>query len=260
MKHHSGAASDSAGRLAAFAGAIALTVFGTSLAQESAVDIDPVLFNMYLESRIQQPAAQATPEQVQAVREDLTDLYLLSNQPRAAELKETPLVKAQLELQSRAILAQAVANDFVTGNQATDEEIRAAYDERLSGAPSVEYKARHILVESQGAAIEIIAQLEGGADFADLAKEKSTGPSGPAGGDLGWFPPDRMVPAFSQAVQELDDGTFTTAPVQTQFGWHVILREDSREATPPPFESMRGELKQQVEAKRFQDYLNSLRN
>ncbi len=260
MKHLSGAAAVSATRLTAFAAAIALMTSGTSLAQESGVNIDPVVFNMYLESRIQQPAAQATPEQIQAVQEELTDLYLLSSQPRATELKESPRIKAQIELQTRAMLAQAVASDFITRNQATDEELQAAYDARLSASPPIEYKARHILVETQGAAVEIIAQLEGGANFADLAKEKSTGPTGPAGGDLGWFPPDRMVPAFSQAVQALDDGTFTTAPVQTQFGWHVILREDSREATPAPFESLRGELKQQVEGQKLQDYLKSLRN
>jgi peptidyl-prolyl cis-trans isomerase C len=260
MNHISGAAPDSAKRLAAFVGVIALTISGTSFAQESGVNIDPVVFNIYLESRIQQPAAQATPEQIQAVRSELTDLYLLSSQPRATELRETPRLKAQIELQTRAILAQAVATDFITRNQATDEEMRAAYEDQLDALPPLEYKARHILVETQGAAVEIIAQLEGGANFADLAKEKSTGPTGPAGGDLGWFPPDRMVPAFSQAVQALDDGAFTTAPVQTQFGWHVILREDSREATPAPFESVRGELKQQVEGQKLQDYLQNLRN
>ena len=260
MNHLSGAARNSATRLAALVGAVVLTISGTSLAQDSGVNIDPVVFNMYLESRIQQPASQATPEQIQAVREELTDLYLLSEQPRATELKESPRIKAQIELQTRAMLAQAVATDFINSNQATDEEMRAAYDEQLGEALPMEFKARHILVETQGAAVEIIAQLEGGANFADLAKEKSTGPTGPAGGDLGWFPPDRMVPAFSQAVQGLDDGAFTTAPVQTQFGWHVILREDSREATPAPFESLRDELKQRVEGQKLQDYLQSLRD
>ena len=184
---------------------------------------------------------------------------MLSDQPRAEELKDDPRLQAQLELQSRAIMAQAVATDFLTRNQATDEEMQALYAEQIKLAPSLEFKARHILVEAQGEAIELITLLEGGADFAELAKERSTGPSGPSGGDLGWFTPDRMVAEFSDAVQTLDDGAFTKIPVQTQFGWHVILREDSREVAPPPYESVRDTLKQQVEQQKLQDYLAGLR-
>lgn len=261
MKHTFSAGSTSAKRLAAIVGAATLAVCGTSLAQDSAgVTIDPVVFDMYLASRIQAPASQATPEQIASVRAELTDLYLLSEQPRAAELKSEPQLKAQLELQTRAILAQAVATDFIANNQATDAEMQAMYDAEMEQSPPMEYKARHILLETQGAAVEVIAELEGGADFVELAKEKSTGPTGPAGGDLGWFPPDRMVAEFSQAVLALEDGAFTTAPVQTQFGWHVILREGSRESTPPPFESVRDVLKQNVEGKKLQDYIESLRN
>jgi peptidyl-prolyl cis-trans isomerase C len=261
MKHISRAAPVSAKWLAALVGAATLVTAGSAFAQESTgIEIDPMVFNMYLASRIQAPASQATADQINSVREELTDLYLLSEQPRATELKNEPQLKAQLELQTRAILAQAVASDFIANNQATDAEMQALYDEQMGKTPPMEYKARHILLETQGAAVEVIAQLEGGADFVELAKEKSTGPTGPSGGDLGWFPPDRMVGEFSQAVIALEDGAFTTAPVQTQFGWHVILREGSRESTPPPFDSVRDVLKQNVEGKKLQDYLKSLRN
>ena len=248
-------------RMAALAGAASLLVSTPLFAQEGGkIDIDPNVFNMFLESMSRQPASQATADQVQQAREQLTDIYLLSNQPRAQELKQTPRLKAQIELQTRAMLAQAVATDFLANNQATDEELRALYAEQVENAPGQEFKARHILVETQGEAIDIIAQLEGGADFAELAKEKSTGPSGPSGGDLGWFPPDRMVPEFSQAVQALKDGEYSKVPVQTQFGWHVILREESRDAVPPPFDSVRDVIKQQVEGRKLQDYIDSLRN
>jgi peptidyl-prolyl cis-trans isomerase C len=249
-----------------------LVMAGTACAQKSAetseastetdqktTEIDPNVFKIYLESRIQQPASQATAEQTEAIRSELTDLYLLSSTPRAAELKEGPELKARIELQERAMLAQAVAADFIANNPATDEEMQAMYDEQVKMAPPVEFKARHILVQTQGETTEIIAQLDGGADFAELAKEKSTGPSGPSGGDLGWFPPERMVAEFSQAVQALEDGAYTNAPVQTQFGWHVILREDSREATPLPLDSVRDALKQNVEGQKLQAYLESLR-
>ena len=249
-----------------------LLMTGTACAQKDAdtaetsaetdqqtTEIDPNVFKIYLESRIQQPASQATREQTEAIRSELTDLYLLSSTPRAAELKEGPEMKARIELQERAMLAQAVAADFIANNQATDEEMQALYDEQMKLAPPVEFKARHILVETQAEAAEIITQLDGGADFAELAKEKSTGPSGPSGGDLGWFPPDRMVGEFSQAVRELEDGAYSKAPVQTQFGWHVILREESRESPPLPFDSVRDTLKQNVEGRKLQDYLESLR-
>ena len=96
-------------------------------------------------------------------------------------------------------------------------------------------------------------------DFAELAKEESTGPSGPNGGDLGWFAPERMVPPFSAAVADLENGAFSKEPVQTQFGWHVILREDSRESTPPTLESVRDVVKQRLEQQKLTDYLNELR-
>jgi peptidyl-prolyl cis-trans isomerase C len=247
-------------RMAALAGAASLLISSPLTAQESRqIEIDPNVFNMFLESMTRQPASQATPQQIEQARDQLVDIYLLSDQPRAQELKEEPRLKSQIELQTRARLAQAVATDFITRNQATDEELRALYDEQLEGDPGLEFKARHILVESQGEAVDIIAQLEDGADFAEIAKEKSTGPSGPSGGDLGWFPPDRMVPEFSNAVQALNDGEYSKAPVQTQFGWHVILREESRESVPPPFESVRDALKQQVEGQKLQDYIEGLR-
>lgn len=242
-------------------GAFMLAVSGALWAQtETDASIDPNVFNMYLESRIQKPANQATAEEAASVRSELMDIYLLSAVPRAEELKESPRIQAQLELQSRAMLAQAVATDFMTRNPATDEEMQALYAEQIKLAPTQEFKARHILVETQGEAVAIIEELEGGADFAELATEKSTGPSGPSGGDLGWFPPERMVPEFSAAVKTLGDGSFTKAPVQTQFGWHVILREESRESAPPPFDSVGEVLKQQVESGKLQDYIESLRN
>lgn len=245
---------------AGITGAIVLAMTGTVVAQsDTGVSIDPNVFNMYLESRIQKPAAQATPQEASAVREELTDIYLLSEQPRAEELKNDPRLQAQLELQSRAMLAQAVATDFLTRNAATDEEMQALYSDQTSQAPAQEFKARHILVETQGEALALITELEGGADFGELAKENSTGPSAPSGGDLGWFPPDRMVPEFSQAVVALADGAYTAAPVQTQFGWHVILREESRDSAPPPFDSVRDVLKQQVESQKLQNYMRGLR-
>lgn len=223
------------------------------------VEISAAVFNMYLESRIQKPADQATPTERTRFLSELKDIYLLTTQPGSKALADTPRNKAMVELQTRGILAQAAAADFLDKNAATDAEIEAAYKEQIAASPPQEFKARHILVETQSEANSIVVELDSGANFAELAKTKSTGPSGPNGGDLGWFGPNQMVAPFSQAVAALEDGAYSKAPVQTQFGWHVILREDSREATAPTLESVRDMLKQRVEQGKLQDYLEGLR-
>jgi len=218
------------------------------------------VLELLLESRIQKPADQATAQERASAIEELTNIYLVSNLPRAIELGNSPVIKAQLDLQDRAILFNAFANDFLANNQATDQEIFNMYEEQVALAPPKEFKARHILVESQGAATDLVEQLQEGADFMELAKEHSTGPSAPSGGDLGWFTAQAMVKPFSDAVSAMEDGEFTSAPVQTQFGWHVILREDSRDSAPPPLESVSDEIKQRVAQQKFQDFMKSLRS
>jgi peptidyl-prolyl cis-trans isomerase C len=250
-------------RAAALAGSLLLALstqsWGQTAATVNGTDISDDVFNMYLESRIQKPAAQASADERANILNELKDIYLLTTQKRAKELAKKPQTKAQVELQSRGILAQAVATDFLESNQATDDEIKAAYEQQVKLSPTLEYKARHILVETQGEAQSLVAELGSGTDFAELAKEKSTGPSGPNGGDLGWFSPNQMVPPFSKAVAELENGAFTKEPVQTQFGWHVILREDSRDTAPPTLESVRDVVKQRVEQEKLQKYLEDLR-
>jgi peptidyl-prolyl cis-trans isomerase C len=236
------------------------TAAAETVATVNGVDIDSTVFDAYLESRFQKPAAQATADERATVEQELTDIYLLTTQPKADDFAEDPQIKAQLELQYRGTIAQAVARDFVATNPATDAEILAEYEAQLEQSPDKQYKARHILVQTQGEAEALINQLNEGADFEALAKEFSTGPSGPNGGDLGWFAPDQMVKPFADAVIALDDGAFTSAPVQTQFGWHVVLREESRENEPPTLESVRDAVKQRVEQTKFQDYMQGLRD
>jgi len=179
--------------------------------------------------------------------------------PRAEELAKDDAIRAQIELQYRAVLAQAVVSDWLESNPATEAEIQEAYNAQTLLAPDLQYKARHILVETQSTAVDLISQLDGGADFQELAKENSTGPSGPSGGDLGWFASNQMVKPFSDAVIALENGAYTESPVQTEFGWHVILREDSRNNEPPPLDSVRDTIKQNVEQTKFQNFLEELR-
>ena len=232
---------------------------GSAQEPEEAPLFEQAVVDLLLESRNQKPASQATSEERAAAVDELTNIYVMSSLPRAIELGNSPELKAQIELQEKAILFNALANDFIANNQATEQEIFNAYEEQIALSPSKEFKARHILVETQSAAVALIDELKGGADFVELAKEHSTGPSGPAGGDLGWFTPQAMVQAFSIAVAAMEDGEFTPAPVQTQFGWHVILREDSRDSPPPPLDSVRDTIKQRVEQNKFQEFMNNAR-
>ena len=249
--------------LLSMCGAVLFASFAANaqvVATINGVEIDASTLDFYLESRAQKPLTEITDEERSIVLQELKDIYLLTTQPAADRLEADPRLQAQIELQYRGALAQAVAADYLASNPATDEEILAEYESQIKMAPSLQYKARHILVETQGAASDLITQLNGGADFQELAKEHSTGPSGPSGGDLGWFSPNQMVKPFSDAVVELEDGAYSTAPVQTSFGWHVILREDSRENEPPTLESVRDTIKQRVEQANFQQYVEELRS
>lgn len=150
-----------------------------------------------------------------------------------------------LENEERALrAAEAIQN--LTNQAATDEALQAAYNDVYGSAdPETEYNASHILVPTEEEAQSIIADLEAGADFAETAQEKSTGPSGPRGGELGWFGQGAMVAPFEQAVMAMEAGTISE-PVQTQFGWHVIKLNETRLKSAPALEEVRGELMEKV--------------
>ena len=144
---------------------------------------------------------------------------------------------------------QLIAGEVIEKAMAQDvsqEELQAAYDEAYTDAePTEEFSASHILVETEEDAKAVKTELDEGADFAELAKEKSTGPSGPAGGTLGWFGPGMMVPAFETAVAELEVGA-VSEPVETQFGWHVIKLDEKRQKEAPALDEVKDELETQV--------------
>ncbi|TMV07145.1 peptidylprolyl isomerase [Ruegeria sediminis] len=166
-------------------------------------------------------------------------------------------VALALENESRSLLA-AETIEAILREALTEEALQAAYDEKYAdGFGGDEYNASHILVETEEEAKAIKADLDGGADFAETAKEKSTGPSGPNGGELGWFGLGAMVPEFEQAVVALEKGQISE-PVQTQFGWHVVILNDKRKATAPELEQVRGELAQQLQQEAIQARVDEL--
>ena len=171
---------------------------------------------------------------------------------------ETDRMMLSLENERRSLRAGEVITNL-TGNAVTEEAIQAAYDARFSGAePETEYNASHILVETLEEAVAVQAEIEAGADFAEVAAEKSTGPSGPNGGQLGWFGPGMMVAPFEAAVVEMEVGTLS-GPVETQFGFHIITLNETRVKEAPAIETLRPELEAELQQSAIEDKITELR-
>lgn len=190
--------------------------------------------------------------------EELIQRELLIQQAVQKQLDKAPEVIERMATVRNSLLSQAALQDYLKANPVTDEEIKAEYDSKMANMGS-EYKARHILVKTEDEAKKLIAELEKGGDFTALAKKHSIDPMGSEGGDLGWFTADRMVPPFSEAVVALENGKFSKQPVQTQFGWHVILREDSRALTPPPFDAVKEQIRPMLQRQKAQAMIENLR-
>lgn len=203
---------------------------------------------------------QMPPEQRDgAALTALIDIRALAKKAEDAGLDETEEFKRELEFMRQRALHNAFFVKEVLG-KITDEDVRARYDQEIAATPPEnEVRARHILLASEEEAKAVIAELDAGADFETLAKEKSTGPSGPGGGDLGYFTRGRMVPEFEDAAFALDVGSYTKEPVQTQFGWHVIKVEDKRAVQPPAFAEVENQIRSVLMQERYFDILGKLR-
>lgn len=227
------------------------------------VDDTPVpesLFRFYALSGLQKTAEDLTEDERDGIIEDLIRMRLLADAAEERGLPDERTIAAELELQRLQLVARAAAARYLDENPARESELRALYEENLPRLMSNQYKARHILVNTGDEARDVIAALDDGGDFAELAREHSTGPTGPSGGDLGWFSADSMVEPFADAVRAMEDGSYSAEPVRTQFGWHVIMLEETREQQPPGLDAVRDELLRAVESQKLEDYVNSLRD
>lgn len=189
----------------------------------------------------------------------LIDIKLLADKADSEGVDDTDAFERRLAFLRDRALHNIYFEDQVVGG-VTDEEVRARYDTEIAATPPTnETRARHILVETEEEAKAIIEELAGGADFATLAQEKSTGPSGPSGGDLGYFGPGRMVPEFETAANALEVGGVSQEPVQTQFGFHVIKVEDRRPVQPPAFEQVANQIRGIVLREKYFNLMQDLR-
>jgi peptidyl-prolyl cis-trans isomerase C len=212
-------------------------------------------------------AASALPPQYQAqldqifpaLVERLVDFKLLAEAADAAGLDKDEEVKRRLA-ELRNDVMREVYLERQIDERVDDDALQARYKTFLKENPGkAEIHARHILLEDEAAAKEVIAELDKGKDFAELAKERSTGPSSERGGDLGFFTADQMVPEFSEQAFALKDGQYSKTPVQTQFGWHVIKVEERRTGAPPAFEAVQEQLREDLSRDVISTVLTDLR-
>ncbi|BCQ23278.1 peptidylprolyl isomerase [Caballeronia sp. NK8] len=205
---------------------------------------------------------QDSPQLQQAVREELINREILMQEAAREGIASRPDVKAQIAVAQQTVVLRALIEDFVKKNTPTDAEVKARYDQLVKqNGGGKELHLHHILVEDEAQAKDLIAKITGGASFEDLAKQYSKDPgSGKNGGDLDWSSPSAYVPEFGAAAEKLKKGEVTPQPVKTQFGWHVIRLDDSREVAPPPLEQVKAQIAQQIQQEKLQTFEEGLRN
>jgi peptidyl-prolyl cis-trans isomerase C len=239
-------------KTAAAAPAPVATIDGTPITRQE--------YDIYLKSLLQgRPPVDLTVEQRNQVLDEMINMQLLATQGAKEGLDKDKDVAARLNVVRMRVLADAESQKYLKDKDPTDAELHAEYDTDVAAMDKTEYHARHILVASKDQAEQIIKKIKGGAKFEDVAKAQSTDGSKANGGDLGWFTLTRMAKPFGDAVKTLKKGEMTQEPVQTQFGWHVIKLEDTRESATPPFEQVKQQVTNGVIQKKLQTYVDSLK-
>jgi len=196
----------------------------------------------------------------EAVINELVNREILFQEAKKQKVDKDPKIAYVLEQQRVDLMVKALIQKTLTKDPVSEKQLKQLYKDKIAGANMQEYKARHILLKTEDEAKTVIAKLDSGDDFAELAKKMSTGPSAKSGGDLGWFRPNQMVPPFASAVAEMKKGTHSNKPVQTNFGWHVIKLEDSRKTEPPKYDDVKQQLEGSINQQRLQDYVKKLRD
>jgi peptidyl-prolyl cis-trans isomerase C len=209
---------------------------------------------------VREAAAQGRQDNAELrnlVKQRLIESEVLTQEAVKLGLNKTPEVSTQLDLARQTVLIRAYVNDVAKRNPPTEEAMHKAYEQNKDQPAASEYKARHILVATEAEAKTLITQINGGADFAKLAAEKSRDEGSKAqGGELSWSPVSGYVRPFAEAMAQLKKGAMTTAPAQSQFGWHIIRLDDKR---PLSYEALKPQLQQLVQQEAVQKNIADLR-
>jgi len=200
-----------------------------------------------------------TPELEAAVKEELVRREVLAQAATKNGVDKKAEVQAQLDLARQGVIIGAYLNEFAKNVKTSDADVKKEYDGINAAVGKSEYKARHILVESEGEAKDIIAKLKGGAKFEDLAKASKDPGTKDRGGELGWANQASYVPPFSEAMTKLTKGQYTEVPAQSQFGWHVIKLDDVRELKAPSFDEVKPQIVQRMRQLAVEKHILDLR-
>jgi len=254
-------------RIAALLLSAALALPGAVQAQNIAIVNGKPVPKSRVDVLLKQVQAQAAsqgqqlpPDLDQRVRDKVVMDEIFAQEAEKRGLAATGDYKVQMEQARQSVLTNALRQDFAKKNPVTDEEMQSEYNKFKAQSAGTEYRARHILVEKEDDAKALITQIKGGASFEELAKKNSKDPgSGANGGDLDFAAPGSYVPEFSQAMVKLKKGEMTQEPVKTQFGYHIIKLEDTREAQFPAFDEVKGQLRQRMEQQKLGAFVEEIR-
>ena len=213
-----------------------------------------------LKKQVEASGQAVTPEIMAKIKDELITREIFMQEAKKRALDATDEYKNQLELARQSILIRTLLADVQKKSAVTDAEVQAEYDKFVKENAGQEIRSRHILVETEAQAKDLIAQISKGAKFEDLAKKHSKDPgSGANGGDLDWANPAGFVPEYSAAMVKLGKGQMTDAPVKSQFGWHIIRVEDIRETQLPKLDEVKAQITQQLQQQKLAKFQDDLR-
>ncbi|HAJ13128.1 MAG: peptidylprolyl isomerase [Hydrogenophaga sp.] len=250
--------------LSAITAALLMGTASWAAAQNVAIVNGKAVPTARLEALAQQIAASSGRPVDEAMREQLKEEVILREvfmqEAQRRGIANTANFKTQMELARQTIMIRSLFADWQEKNPVTDADTKAEYDKFAAANAGKEYRARHILVDTEAEANAILAAIKGGAKFEDQAKQKSKDPgSGANGGDLDWASASSYVAEFSEAMVKLDKGQMADAPVKSQFGWHIIRVDDVREAQLPAYDEVKDQIAQQMLQQKMAEYQHSLR-
>ena len=200
-----------------------------------------------------------TPELQNAVKEELIRREILAQEAKKKGLDKKGNIQGQVKLAKQAVLIRAFLSDYVAAHPISEAQLKAEYDVIKTNLGTTEYKTRHILVADEEEAKSIIAKLDKGEKFSELAKVSKDPGSKDKGGELGWSSPNSYVKPFGEALAKLKKNEYTKTPVKSDFGYHVIMLEDSRPANPPPFEQVKQQMQQRAAQQQVEQLVKELR-
>jgi peptidyl-prolyl cis-trans isomerase C len=257
-------------RLLLFAAALGLTLSACQPKSSAPLDSSPPvatvngkpitrdLYEFYVKNVTGKASAELTPDIRDKLLENMVRGEVMAQEAVKQGLDKSGDTGYILELSRLNVLGQAVGEHYLKDKKPTDAELRAEYDAYVAAAPKTEYHARHILVATEPFAEKIIQRLGRGEKFEDLARVESMDPSKSNGGDLSWIRPESVPPEFMKALETLKPGEYTKAPVQTSFGWHIVQLVETRPLTAQSFEQRKPRIEQEIERKKFKDYMDDL--